>query len=207
MNQRAENAQLTKGERTRMRILEVAEAMFAAQGYEAATLRDIAGEVPIQQPGLYNYFETKDDLYGAVIEKVFKKMLESLVAFSHESNAAQRIEELPARALGYLAEHPLSAKLLYRELLKNDDHIHPVMKRWLTQLLNAATEPMGDLPVSRRDQIVAVVTMYSAVTGFFAIGPTLASLMGEELDFDADGPTHLKLLQRYARVTFPEGNQ
>jgi len=76
MNQRAENAQLTKGERTRMRILEVAEAMFAAQGYEAATLRDIAGEVPIQQPGLYNYFETKDDLYGAVIEKVFKKMLE-----------------------------------------------------------------------------------------------------------------------------------
>lgn len=207
MNQPAEKPQLTKGERTRARILEVAESMFAAQGYEATTLRDIAGEVPIQQPGLYNYFETKDDLYGAVIEQVFKEMLESLVAFSQETDAAQRVEELPARALGYLTEHPLSAKLLYRELLKSDDQIHPVMKRWLTQLLNAATEPMGALPVGRSDQIVAVITMYSAVTGFFAIGPALASLMGEELDFEADGPLHLDLLQRYARVTFPEGNQ
>jgi len=100
----------------------------------------------------------------------------------------------------------LSAKLLYRELLK-DEGIHPVMRRWLAQLFDAATGPVADLAVSRREQIVAVVTMYSAVTGFFAIGPTIASLMGEELDFEADGPLHLDLLQRYARVTFPEGNQ
>lgn len=201
-----EKRQLTKGERTRRRILEVAEAMFAAGSFEATTLRDIAKEVPIQQPGLYNYFGTKDDLYGAVIEKVFKEMLGSLIAFSQETDAARRVAELPARALGYLAEHPLSAKLLYRELLK-DDGVHPVMERWLTQLLDVATGPVADLPVSRREQIVAVVTMYSAVTGFFAIGPTIASLMGEELDFEADGPLHLELLERYARVTLPGGTQ
>jgi AcrR family transcriptional regulator len=188
-----------------MRILEVAETMFAAQGYEATTLRDIAGEVPIQQPGLYNYFETKDDLYGAVIEGVFKEMLESLLAFSQQADAAGRVEELPARALRYLADHPLSAKLLYRELLKVDG-VHPVMKRWLTQLLDAATQPVGELPIDRREQLVVVITMYSAVTGFFAIGPTLASLMGEELDFEADGALHLDLLQRYARVTIPGEN-
>ena len=206
MNQPSEKPQLTKGERTRRRILDVAEAMFAAEGYEATTLRDIAKEVPIQQPGLYNHFETKEDLYGAVIEQVFKEMLESLLAFSLETDAAQRVEELPGRALHYLAEHPLSAKLLYRELLKNDG-IHPVMERWLTQLLNAATGPVGNLPVSRREQLVMVVTMYSAVTGFFAIGPTLASLMGDELDFEADGPLHLELLQRYARVTVSGGDE
>ena len=206
MNEKAQTPQLTKGERTRARILEVAEAMFAAQGYEATTLREIAREVPIRQPGLYNYFETKDDLYGAVIERVFRKMLESLVAFSRETDATQRISELPARALGYLAEHPLSAKLLYRELLKDDD-IHPVMRRWLTQLLNAATEPMAGLHVGRSERVVAVITMYSAVTGFFAIGPTIASLMGDELDFEADGPTHLQLLRRYASVTLPGGER
>lgn len=204
MNQAAENLHLTKGERTRRRILEVAEAMFAAQGYEATTLREIAKEVPVQQPGLYNYFETKDDLYGAVIEKVFDKMLESLVEFSHETDAAQRVSELPTRALAYLAEHPLSAKLLYRELLKDGD-VHPVMERWLTQLLDAATAPVASLPISRREQIVVVVTMYSAVTGFFAIGPTIARLMGEELDFEADGAAHLKLLQRYASLNLPGG--
>jgi len=196
----------SKGERTRTRIIEIAEAMFASHGYEATTLRDIAKEVPIQQPGLYNYFETKDDLYGAVIEQVFEEMLGSLLAFSVETDAAQRVAELPGRALGYLAEHPLSAKLLYRELLK-DDGMHPVMEGWLRQLFDAATGPVGDLPISRREQVIAVVTMYSAVTGFFAIGPAIASLMGEELDFEADGPLHLDLLQRYASVTFPEGHK
>jgi AcrR family transcriptional regulator len=189
-----------------MRIIEIAEGMFASRGYEATTLRDIAKEVPIQQPGLYNYFETKDDLYGAVIENVFGEMLGALLTFSLEADAAQRVAELPVRALRFLAEHPLSAKLLYRELLK-DDGIHPAMQRWLARLFDAATQPVGDVAVSRREQIVAVVTMYSAVTGFFAIGPTVASLMGEELDFEADGPLHLDLLQRYARVTFPGGHE
>jgi len=206
MNPPFEETQLSKGERTRIRILEVAEAMFASRGYEATTLRDIARQVPIQQPGLYNYFETKDDLYGSVIESVFEEMLRSLLAFSQQADAAQRLEELPAHALRYLAAHPLSAKLLYRELLKTDD-VHPFMKRWLTQLLDAATGPVGELPVSRREQLVVVITMYSAVTGFFAIGPTLASLMGEELDFDADGPLHLELLQRYARATISGGKR
>jgi AcrR family transcriptional regulator len=205
MIQPSEEPQLSKGERTRGRILDVAEAIFAARGYEATTLRDIAKDVPIQQPGLYNYFATKDDLYGAVIEQVFEEMLQSLIAFSQQTDASRRVEELPVRALRYLAEHPLSAKLLYRELLKSDG-IHPAMKRWLTRLLEVATRPVGDLPVSRREQIVIIITMYSAVTGFFAIGPTLASLMGEELDFEADGPLHLDLLQRYARVTVPGGD-
>jgi AcrR family transcriptional regulator len=205
MNLPLKEPQPSKGERTRTRIIEVAEALFASHGYEATTLRDIAKEVPIQQPGLYNYFETKDDLYGAVIENVFEEMLGALLAFSQQADAAQRVEELPVRALRYLADHPLSAKLLYRELLKTDD-IHPFMKRWLTQLLDAATGPVGELPVSRRERLVVVITMYSAVTGFFAIGPTLASLMGEELDFDADGPLHLELLQRYARATIDGGD-
>jgi TetR/AcrR family transcriptional regulator len=205
MNLPLKEPQPSKGERTRTRIIEVAEALFASHGYEATTLRDIAKEVPIQQPGLYNYFETKDDLYGAVIENVFEEMLGALLAFSQQADAAQRVEELPVRALRYLADHPLSAKLLYRELLKTDD-IHPFMKRWLTRLLEAATGPVGELPVSRRERLVVVITMYSAVTGFFAIGPTLASLMGEELDFDADGPLHLELLQRYARATIDGGD-
>lgn len=206
MTQAAEAIRPSKGERTRTRILEVAEGMFSRRGYEATTLRDIAKEVPIQQPGLYNYFETKDDLYGAVVESVFKEMLGALLAFASETDAAQRVEELPGRALRYLADHPLSAKLLYRELLK-EDGMHPLMKRWLTQLLDAATGPVSGVPVSRREQIVAVITIYGAVTGFFAIGPALASLMGEELDFESDGALHTELIRRYANVTFPEARQ
>ena len=126
-------------------------------------------------------------------------MLGSLMEFSQEIGASERIAELPIRALRYQAEHPLAAKLLYRELLS--DEIHPVMYKWLRRLFDAAIPPVYELPISRREQIVAVIGMYTAVTGFFAIGPRIAELMGEELDFDTDGPFHLALMQKYAAVT------
>ena len=40
-----------------------------------------------------------------------------------------------------LASTTALAKLLYRELLKDGD-VHPVMERWLTRLLDAATAPV-----------------------------------------------------------------
>jgi AcrR family transcriptional regulator len=59
---------LTKGERTRAKILQAAENTFAKVGYERATLREVARVAGIRQPGLYNYIKTKRGLYEAVLK-------------------------------------------------------------------------------------------------------------------------------------------
>ncbi|MEB2632106.1 helix-turn-helix domain-containing protein, partial [Peribacillus frigoritolerans] len=67
---------LTKGQRTTHRILDAAEVQFAAHGYGAASLRDIAAAADIQQPGLYKHFSSKEELYQRVCERALSPLVD-----------------------------------------------------------------------------------------------------------------------------------
>jgi AcrR family transcriptional regulator len=56
----------TKAE-TRRRILEAAEHLFAAGGYEASTTRDIADAAGIANGTLFNYFPNKEAILAALV--------------------------------------------------------------------------------------------------------------------------------------------
>jgi AcrR family transcriptional regulator len=49
--------------------LEVAHRLFAKRGFAAVTMDDIAGEVGVTKPLLYNYFGNKERLYVACMER------------------------------------------------------------------------------------------------------------------------------------------
>ena len=70
--------QRRKGERTAERILDAAEALFAERGYAGATLRDVATEVGLRTPSLYNHFPNKESLYAAVLERGISPVLDVL---------------------------------------------------------------------------------------------------------------------------------
>jgi AcrR family transcriptional regulator len=72
---------------TRERILEVARKLFAAQGFEAATTRDIAQGAQIAAGTLFNYFPSKE----AVVTCLAAEALEQ----SYRQFEAHATEELP----------------------------------------------------------------------------------------------------------------
>lgn len=56
------------------RVLEVAERLFMERGYAAVTLRDVADALGMRQASLYYHFpEGKEQLYQAVMERVFAR--------------------------------------------------------------------------------------------------------------------------------------
>lgn len=56
------------------RVLDVAERLFMEQGYAAVALRDIADALGMRQASLYYHFpEGKEQLYVAVVERVFAR--------------------------------------------------------------------------------------------------------------------------------------
>ena len=57
----------TKGERTRLRILEIAAAMFVERGYFGVSIRDIAAAAGITNGAVYGHFKTKGHLLVEVI--------------------------------------------------------------------------------------------------------------------------------------------
>lgn len=53
----------------RQQILQVAEKLFARQGYNGATTREISTMAKVNEAIIFRHFPTKEDLYWAVIEE------------------------------------------------------------------------------------------------------------------------------------------
>ena len=61
---------------TRDKILDAAEAQFAARGYAGTRLDEIANIVDIKRPSLLYHFPNKGELYVAVLERLFEPQIE-----------------------------------------------------------------------------------------------------------------------------------
>jgi AcrR family transcriptional regulator len=69
------------GERTEALLREAALTLIARHGYEAVTMRQLAGQVGVQAAALYRYFPTKEDLLFTLMRE---HMEELIVAWEKE---------------------------------------------------------------------------------------------------------------------------
>ncbi|MEB3368241.1 TetR/AcrR family transcriptional regulator [Saccharopolyspora mangrovi] len=72
-------------------ILEVAERVFANDGYQTSSMDDIAGQVGLSKPMLYEYFGSKEGLLLACLRRSKSELLE---ATSHAAAHAASTEQL-----------------------------------------------------------------------------------------------------------------
>jgi AcrR family transcriptional regulator len=66
-------------EARRQKIFDVAVSAFAAGGYSATKINDIARKAGISIGAMYSYFASKEDLYLTVVNKGFT-VLESIIS-------------------------------------------------------------------------------------------------------------------------------
>ena len=100
---------------TREAILHEAERVFAATGFSAARLEDIADAVGIRRPSLLYHFSTKRMLYDAVEQRLFENMHEACEAriAGVEDPTARLLAHLDAW-LDFFVSRPPAARILQR---------------------------------------------------------------------------------------------
>lgn len=104
---------LSKGARTRARILEAASEHFAAVGFESGSVPAIARQVGVSHATLYQHFGKKDELFRAAVEAD----LTALFASAHAALDAPDIDPegmvvLVAKLLAASRHHPLARRIL-----------------------------------------------------------------------------------------------
>lgn len=93
---------LPRGERTRQAILDAAEALFIARGYNGTSMRQIARAARIALGGIYNHFSGKEDIFRALLRDriPYPRMAEALRAIEDSSGpqmlaeAFDRVQEI-----------------------------------------------------------------------------------------------------------------
>jgi AcrR family transcriptional regulator len=175
-----------KGERTRERVLDVAEALFAERGYQGTALRDVAERVGLRIPSLYNHFASKDSLYAAVLERGMRPMLELLARFVEAGRGGGwDSAELVTEVMALLSRRPNLPRLVQHETLEGGQRLTPLLRDWVAPIFERALEMAETSSVGTRwhkEQVpLLVLAVYQIVVGYFSFAPFYQDLSGEDL--------------------------
>lgn len=208
----APNARERQREETRRAILASALEVFAEKGFEGAAMREIAARAGVNHAMLAYYFATKDGLWRAAADFLFKRFGEEV------SFAARRIEaefggDTRAWAEGcirdyvrYCARHPEHARLLIQETVREGDRLTWLSERYgrlhrrgaevFVQRLIAA----GIIPAVEVAPLIYIVV--GAAQQFHALAPEVRAVWdvdpGDEAMVEAHARTLTTLLFRGA---------
>jgi TetR/AcrR family transcriptional regulator, regulator of cefoperazone and chloramphenicol sensitivity len=86
-----------RGEDTRLRILQAALEVFAAEGYDGASTRTLAQRAGVNLPALQYYFGNKEGLYRAVIDLLAETLERQIAPVTEQVRAGLAKGPLPRR--------------------------------------------------------------------------------------------------------------
>jgi AcrR family transcriptional regulator len=105
-------ARLSGAERRR-RILDAALQAFAAHGYHATSMREIAAAAGITKPVLYLHFESKERLFVALLEEISGELTaRSASALAADAPAEARVRAAVEAFFEYVEQRPAAARVL-----------------------------------------------------------------------------------------------
>jgi AcrR family transcriptional regulator len=199
------------GPRTRERILDAAEALFAERGYAGASLRDVAARVGVRPPSLYNHFTGKDALYAAVLERGIGPVVDVLARYA-AAPADQPADpgSLVSDVMAILARRPRLARLVLHETLAGGQRLTPFFLRWIEPAFARAHELVAASPAARRwraEQIpLLVLAMYNVVVGYFTVASLHRDLGGQDLLEDSALEAQTRFLRELVERLFGAGD-
>lgn len=93
------------GADTKGRILDTAIAIFGERGFEACTMRDLASEVGIKAPAIYNHYASKEDVLAAAMEHILGRFLWTLMTPLEETPLEDWLELLVLNHIRFQLTH------------------------------------------------------------------------------------------------------
>ena len=111
-------------DRTRENILEVATREFSEKGLAGARVDEIAERTNTSKRMIYYYFESKEGLYRAVLEKVYEqiRLIESGIDIEGLS-PEEALRELVRVTFDWHNKHPDFVRLVMNENIHQGEHL------------------------------------------------------------------------------------
>ena len=192
----AESVGLTKSERTRKAILDAAEELFSAHGYEGASLDAIGERAGIQGTAILYHFSNKQALYEATLERIFNPLFDELNDILTGSGP---VEELQDSAVGaivtYAGERPNAARLMLRETASPGGDARAIIEaKARSGVIASIMEAFASQSKVKGVDPVMVANIIVGAVCFYFVGPP--SLTGDK----AYDPRSPELVEAFSEV-------
>nr|WSZ97625.1 TetR/AcrR family transcriptional regulator [Streptomyces sp. NBC_00857] len=151
---------------THQRIQDVALELFAEQGYEKTSLREIAERLDVTKAALYYHFKTKEDILIGIFQDL-SRPIDDLIAWGRtQPHTLETKQEILHRYSAALA----GAAPLFRFMQENQATVRELsiggsFKDRMHDLLELIQEPEAAM----KDQVRCVSALFTMHAGTFAL--------------------------------------
>ena len=175
----------------RAAILDAARDVFAEQGYEAASVRDIIRRTDLASGTFYNYFPDKDAIFVALIDETGEQARRRVRAARRSARTASEFVEGGYRAFfEFIVEEPERFAFMRRNL-------DTMSNRFGATVLPAGTEELAeDLRTAIEAGHLPPVDVDYCAHAMIAVGLELGARLAERSPPDVEGAT------RFAKALF-----
>jgi AcrR family transcriptional regulator len=133
-----------RGRQTRSRLRELALELFAEQGYEKTSLREIAERLGVTKAALYYYFKSKEDIVRSLVEDYVAEVDELIAWGKEQPRSASTRATIVRRYLEIVA----NGTAVFRLLHQNQAAVSSL----------ASAKERGEVFRERFDALVALLT-------------------------------------------------
>jgi TetR/AcrR family transcriptional regulator len=183
----------TQGERadlTRARILEAAIGEFSENGLAGARTEHIAEAAQVNKALLYYYFQGKEALYAAALEKVAERVVSSgLAVLDSKRSAGERLVHFALNHFDRIHSQRAFQSLMQQELMRlqrgEENALTPLVEKVFRPMMGRLKDLLAE--GMRSGELIRVDTwqmMYAALGAnvfYFLSGPVMGMLHGGDV--------------------------
>ncbi len=145
-------------------IARVAARLFATQGYDATSVREIVEGAGVAKPTLYYYYRSKEGLARALVTLPLAELVEELRRIvTTEADAVRCLEQVMEAHFAFCREDPDRSRFVYALIFgppgSSAAHELEPCKEDLFRWTEAAVRRVIDAGVARRDRLEACLTV------------------------------------------------
>ncbi|MCZ9346480.1 TetR/AcrR family transcriptional regulator [Streptomyces sp. TRM76130] len=151
---------------TRQRIQDVALELFAEQGYEKTSLREIAERLEVTKAALYYHFKTKEEILVSLFEDLTQPMVELIEWGLEQPRSLKTKRELVHRYSAALSgAAPLFRFMQENQATVRELRIGEMLKNRTLSLKDILVDPEADMT----DQVRCVSALFTLHAGMFVL--------------------------------------
>ncbi|MFE7213414.1 TetR/AcrR family transcriptional regulator [Streptomyces sp. NPDC057611] len=151
---------------TRQRIQDVALELFAEQGYEKTSLREIAERLDVTKAALYYHFKTKEEILVSLFESLMRPMEELIEWGRRQPHTLETKQEIVRRYDQALADAaPLFRFMQENQATVRELRIGDAFKDRMRGLRDIIIDPGA----SMADQVRCVSAIFTLHAGMFVM--------------------------------------
>jgi AcrR family transcriptional regulator len=127
------------GPERRVQLMATGRAVFAAKGYEATSIEEVAQQAGVSKPIVYEHFGAKEGLYAAIVEREMDDLVARVSSRISQGTPRERFEGAVLAFMDYVKEEPAGFAVLTR------DSPMAAARRGMTRVIDDLAQRVGDV--------------------------------------------------------------